>query len=453
MTWHSMALPEHVWNSIATALDEDLERAGMLIGTVMDDDQFTFLVNRIEWMSDDAYHRRAPDELIVGSEAWAPTVRATARTGETAAFLHTHPGGEARFSTRDEVVDLALAEAYGRLTSGGYIAVVAAGRSASPAVAARRVRSSGDIVEFDTIRVVGEKLRLWPSGDNPVDLALHDRQVRALGSDGQKILGALRVGLVGLGGTGSPVYEMLHRLGVGYIVTIDDDVVTEATPSRGSYYATRHLGQPKVEVMREMSQHLRMSTDIEVVKGDVTHHDVASRLAHCDVIFACTDGHASRLVVNRMPYWLLAPIIDVGVLVDSSVDGQVDVTGRVTWISPGTACLTCRDRINRQVAQAEMLDPEERRALAGEGYVPDIDTPAPSVVAYTTMMAAYAVDELLRRLLDLGTTSVATESLIQISKRRVSNNRVEPTHGCFCSDSARWARGGLEPRLDQMWVQ
>jgi hypothetical protein len=158
-------------------------------------------------------------------------------------------------------------------------------------------------------------------------------------------------------------------------------------------------------------------------------------------------------VINRMPYWLLAPVIDAGVLVDRSADGRPDIVGRVTWVSPGAACLLCRGRIDPQIAYAEMLDPGERRALAGEGYVPDIDTPAPSVVAYTTMMGSYAVDELLRRLLDVGTDSAATESLVQISKRQIRNNRIEPTHGCFCFDPVRWGGAGHEPWLGQLWVR
>ena len=40
-----------------------------------------------------------------------------------------------------------------------------------------------------------------------------DRQVRAFGADIQELLATLRIGIVGNGGTGSPVAEQLIRLG------------------------------------------------------------------------------------------------------------------------------------------------------------------------------------------------------------------------------------------------
>src|SRR5438132_32011 len=59
-----------------------------------------------------------------------------------------------------------------------------------------------------------------------------DRQVRAPGPTGQARLRALRVAIVGLGGTGSQVVQQLAHLGVRSFVLIEDDRVEESNLPR-----------------------------------------------------------------------------------------------------------------------------------------------------------------------------------------------------------------------------
>jgi hypothetical protein len=53
--------------------------------------------------------------------------------------------------------------------------------------------------------------------------AAYDRQSRLFGDAGQAILSRTRVGLIGLGGAGSIIAELLGRLGVGEFVLADPD--------------------------------------------------------------------------------------------------------------------------------------------------------------------------------------------------------------------------------------
>src|SRR3546814_3125872 len=52
-----------------------------------------------------------------------------------------------------------------------------------------------------------------------------DRQVRLFGVAGQAILAGSRVAIIGLGGVGSLLVELLARLGVGLFVLVDPDRV------------------------------------------------------------------------------------------------------------------------------------------------------------------------------------------------------------------------------------
>lgn len=91
-------------------------------------------------------------------------------------------------------------------------------------------------------------------------------------------------------------------------------------------------------------------------------------LARADIVFSCVDGHGARLILNRWAFAHLAPVIDTAVLVGTEDGIVAGIDARVTWLAPGTACLLCRGRLDPTLAYAEMLDPDERHRLAGEGY-------------------------------------------------------------------------------------
>lgn len=77
-----------------------------------------------------------------------------------------------------------------------------------------------------------------------------DRQIRVFGQAGQRALGKLVVGIVGLGGIGSLVFILLVRLGVLRMVAVDPDTVEETNLNRlaGSTIADAENRTPKVDM-------------------------------------------------------------------------------------------------------------------------------------------------------------------------------------------------------------
>jgi hypothetical protein len=112
--------------------------------------------------------------------------------------------------------------------------------------------------------------------------------------------------------------------------------------------------------------------------------------------------------------------------------------------------LLCRGRIDPALAYAEILEPEERKRLAGEGYVREAETRQPAVVTLTSLVASLATTELLLRLFHLADPA-PTEILAQVQHRELRRNRVSQRPGCFCSDGDFLGRGAQEPHLDLMW--
>ena len=199
--------------------------------------------------------------------------------------------------------------------------------------------------------------------------------------------------------------------------------------------------------------HVAPDAEVTTARSKITLEATAKLLLDADVIFGCTDDNAGRLVLSRIASYFLTPVIDCGVLLSSGPGGQLDgIDGRVTVLAAGTACLVCRDRINLERAAAEMLAPDERRRLAGEGYAPALPGIEPAVVAFTTQVAATAVSELLERLVHYGPEPAPTEVLVRAHEREISANDQDPCEGHYCHPGrGKLGLGVTDPFLEQLW--
>ncbi len=452
MTTTTLAFSEPLRAELQSWLDDPNEVAGVLIARLVDDDRgVTLLARRLDRAPADTYLDRRPDRLSLRSTGWVPSVRAAADDGSVALFVHTHPGGPRAFSIHDDTVDDELHQAFMDLTGLPLYGALVLSGGHDRGLAGRLRRRTGPPLPIDTFRTVGDRLTIQIAHDDLGSNEIHDRQIRALGTAGQNILNSLRAGVVGAGGTGSPVLEQLTRLGLGHLVIIDDDTVTPSTVARGYGTTTADIGRPKVDVAADHIHRIGLGTTVKPVNGNLRERNVIATLDHCDIVFCCVDGHAPRILLNRWAYWQLAPVIDLAVLASSS-HGTIDsIDARVTWLSPGAACLLCRGRIDPRLAHVEQLDPEERRRLAQQGYAPGLDEPEPSIVTYTSLVAAHATTELLNRLFGFATPE-PTETLLQLHERAIRHNRRPARPGCFCADPTRWGQGTRDPYLDLTWT-
>lgn len=436
------------------------------------DGSITLLAQTATPVPDGAYLERGPMGLSISSSGWVPAFRAAAASNQAPVFVHTHPGGLAEFSTCDDKVDIDLAISARAFGAPYYAAIVIAGLPDAPQVAARLYdlgetfdAQAPKFVVVDAVRVAGAGLHLYlppvadaedPDGEaSEEQLSVFDRQIRMLGPNGNRTLKHVRAAIIGGGGTGSAVSVQIARLGLGELVIVDDDVVTDPTPTRGHGMTTADVDRLKVDALGEHLDAIGLGTPVTRIDKPLNHSDALGAIAHADIVFSCVDGHGARLILNRWAYAHIAPVIDVAVLVAPSEreDGtrEVQIEQRVTWVAPGTACLLCRGRIDPALAAAENLDPETRKRLAGEGYVQAAETPQPAVVTLTTSVAAVGATEFLLRLTGLGKTD-ATELLLRSHLGELRRNALPPRPGCFCTSAASIGRGTRAPYLDLVGV-
>jgi hypothetical protein len=250
--------------------------------------------------------------------------------GLSLVYCHSHPAqqGTPAFSTIDDETEIPLARyASGRVPKVPHISLVIGAEGFRA-----RVLGTAEAVEISEIgRAV---TRHGMSAYTPVNL-VHDRQVRAFGEEGQRAIRAMRIAIVGLGGTGSVVAEQLAYLGVHQFLLIDPDVVDETSLNRLVGATRRDLGRPKVLVGRRFIRRVTPEAQVRAVRGDILERKVGLLLTDVDFVFCCTDTHGSRHVVNQLAYQYFVPCIDMGVVINVQEGKVTHFDGRVQMLAPG----------------------------------------------------------------------------------------------------------------------
>jgi molybdopterin/thiamine biosynthesis adenylyltransferase len=171
----------------------------------------------------------------------------------------------------------------------------------------------------------------------PPDLSRYVRQMvfQPFGVEGQEALLQSSVLVVGIGGLGSWVAELLVRAGVGRIRLVDDDRVEIANIHRQSLYteADAEARNFKVVAAARRLHQINSHTEVETVCSRLDKRTAEGLMQDMDVIADGTDNFESRFILNDCAVKLSKPWVFAGVL---------GAKAQVMTIVPGrTACLRC----------------------------------------------------------------------------------------------------------------
>lgn len=288
--------------------------------------------------------------------------------------------------------------------------------------------------------------KLFPEPPPPIPgtSSLYDRQVRLFGDAGQHILSQMKVGVIGAGGGGSLILQMLARLGVGHLVTVDPDRVDITNLPRIVGARQRDVGRAKVEVAKRVAREANPKVRFEAIEGSVVDTVVARCLADTDFLFLATDTMQSRLIFNVLVHQYLIPGIQVGakVMVEPKSGNIEDVFTVSRLVLPSSGCLQCNGLISSAQLQQEALSQEERKS---QRYIADEGVPDPSVITLNSMSASQATNDFLLIITGLLQPTARAEYIQMHPRERVTervNVRSESTcRTCSSSPRSRYARG------------
>uniref|UniRef100_A0A183BUW0 Ubiquitin-like modifier-activating enzyme 5 n=1 Tax=Globodera pallida TaxID=36090 RepID=A0A183BUW0_GLOPA len=151
--------------------------------------------------------------------------------------------------------------------------------------------------------------------------------------------------VVGIGGVGSVVAEMLTRCGIGKLILFDYDKVEMANMNR-LFYQPHQSGLSKVEAAKDTLSYINPDVEFETYNMNITtmanFQEFADRIKHgalcgaqVDLLLCCVDNFEARMTVNTA-------CNEIGQIWMESGVSENAVSGHIQLMEPGkTACFAC----------------------------------------------------------------------------------------------------------------
>jgi hypothetical protein len=455
---YSVTFLEDSYEALRTHLQSrpDVEMGAYLIARLSTTpDETRFIVREVIPIADEDIIEQSDVHMKIASISYRRAMKQAHLQKSAFIFVHSHPSGHPNHSPQDDREEKPLfATAHTRIAgASAHASLVFMDGDVS---SARVWLANGSMAPIERIRVIGRRFRFhFPGAATEAPAPFFDRQVRAFGPDIQHLLKRLRVGVVGVGGTGSAVAEELIRLGVGELIISDGDTFDASNINRVYGSRLKDQGTSKVDITNRHAADIGLGTVITPLPKPITFESSLKELRNCDLIFGCTDDEWGRSLLTRFAVYYAIPAIDMGVKIDSSDDVINSIQGRVTMLMPTTACLNCRGRISADRVRIESMratNPEGLEELRKQGYVPELEGPAPAVIAFTSAIASSAVMELLHRLTGcFGEDRNSSEILHLFDQTSTRTNSKKSLPGCYCEEKSYWGRADVTPFLDSTW--
>jgi len=356
------------------------------------------------------------------------------RAGLGIAEFHNHGPGHAAFSRTDErglapmaqyVLDLLPGRPYvAGVWAAGQVHVEwwRAGREpvggAGPQPGAPVERRG-----FDTMSICGDRLAV-PNAVRRPDPRM-GRQEKLLTGEGQAALGALRIAVVGAGGTGSHMLVQLAYLGARNFVILDDDLLEETNLNRVVTAGHDDVGTAKTTLADRRIKDVDPCAHVRTYPG-LSVEGEHPELRDVDLIIGCVDHDGPRHRLMQIALETRTPYLDVATGVDDD-STPAQVGGRVILCAPSGPCLNCLGELDPQEVGRWGKSTEQQELDRAHGY--GTNEPSPSVVFLNGLVVSAAIGELVAWVsgarppatyLDIDIVGMAKTPGIQVAPRKVA---------------------------------
>ena len=122
--------------------------------------------------------------------------------------------------------------------------------------------------------------------------------LKDIGILGQKKILSSKVLIVGAGGLGSPVTELLSRAGIGSLGIIDDDKVSLSNLHRQSLYNTSDIGKFKVKIAKDKIKKINPNIKVTTYKIRLNTNNFKKIINYYDYIVDGSDNFSTKFLLN-----------------------------------------------------------------------------------------------------------------------------------------------------------
>ena len=135
------------------------------------------------------------------------------------------------------------------------------------------------------------------------------KNMNALSIEDIKKINNGKVAVIGCGGLGGYIIEMLGRIGVGYITAIDGDVFDETNLNRQIISHTKNIGMSKAMEAKKRMALVNPDIHLEPVRTMLDESNALALLKGHDVIVDALDSIKTRLIVQSGAAKLNIPMV------------------------------------------------------------------------------------------------------------------------------------------------
>jgi molybdopterin/thiamine biosynthesis adenylyltransferase len=148
------------------------------------------------------------------------------------------------------------------------------------------------------------------------------RNVASLSPEDQHRLLDCSVCVVGVGGLGGSVAEMLARIGVGRLRLVDGDRFEESNLNRQRFADTASLDKPKAQIAREAIAAINPAVEVTALTEYLTTDNGPAIIGDADIAIDCLDSLPARLSLQTVCRNKQIPMVSAAV---AGMSGQITV--------------------------------------------------------------------------------------------------------------------------------
>ena len=153
-------------------------------------------------------------------------------------------------------------------------------------------------------------------------LERYSRQIilKNIGMIGQKKIISSKVLIVGVGGLGCPIADLLTRAGIGLIGVVDFDKVGLSNIHRQTLYTTKDIGKFKVNVIKKKLNLINKEVRVKIYNKKADDKNLKKIIKKYDIVVDGSDNFKTKFLLNKYSLEFKKKLI-VGAI--SKFDGHI----------------------------------------------------------------------------------------------------------------------------------
>ncbi len=150
----------------------------------------------------------------------------------------------------------------------------------------------------------------------------YDRNLNTISQEEQGLLARSHVAIIGLGGLGGGVCEMLARTGVGTLTLVDGDVFDVTNLNRQLLSREENIGGPKAVAAKERIMAVNSTIRVNAFQAYADETNFSGMIQGADLVVDCLDTIDTRFLLQEKAQKACLPIVSGAI---AGVCGQVTV--------------------------------------------------------------------------------------------------------------------------------